>query len=196
MEDKNIEYLDNFEAHLLEDMIRVCTSFGMLDGTLLESDDINAKWKEFAPEYMADAVPNINDFPEAAIGWAGYIGLAVAKWWDEDWGRHHNAAYLSLHGERGFDDMDDHIMKDIIGYEPSSAEAGVITKTIFCCTQKAIDAIRHENIEGQTVMAFHTFARAARAMFKTGAAIELKREGYRYQKVRLEAPKTDNRFKS
>ena len=87
-------------------------------------------------------------------------------------------------------------MKDIIGYEPSSTEAGVITKTIFCCTQKAIDAIRHENIEGQTAMAFHTFARAARAMFKTGAAIELKREGYRYQKVRLEAPKTDNRFKS
>ena len=68
MEDKNIEYLDNFEAHLLEDMIRVCTSFGMLDGTLLESDDINAKWKEFAPEYMADAVPNINDFPEAQNG--------------------------------------------------------------------------------------------------------------------------------
>lgn len=84
MEDKDLRYLDSFEASLLEEMLRFCTSLGMLDGELLESEDIDAKWKEFAPEYMADAVPNINDFPEAAIGWAGYVGLAVAKWWDGD----------------------------------------------------------------------------------------------------------------
>ena len=108
MEEKDIEYLDNFEARLTEDMLRLCTSLGMLDGTLLESEDITSKWKELAPEYMADAVPNIKEFPEAAVGWAGYIGLAVAKWWDEDWGKHHNAKYSSLLGPRGFDDMDEH----------------------------------------------------------------------------------------
>ena len=153
MEEKDIEYLDNFEARLTEDMLRLCTSLGMLDGTLLESEDITSKWKELAPEYMADAVPNIKEFPEAAVGWAGYIGLAVAKWWDEDWGKQ-------------------------------------------CCSQLAIDSIRHENIETQSVLAFQAFARATRAMFRIGAAMELKREGYRFQKVRIAESGTGNRFKS
>lgn len=133
MEEKELGYLDDFEARLTDGLLRLCTSFGMLDGILLESEDINAKWKEFAPEYMADAVPNIREFPEAAIGWAGYIGLATAKWWDEDWGKHHNEKYSSLLGPRGFDDMDEHIMENILGLERGSADAGVISKTLLCC---------------------------------------------------------------
>ena len=196
MEEKDIEYLDNFEARLTEDMLRLCTSLGMLDGTLLESEDITSKWKELAPEYMADAVPNIKEFPEAAVGWAGYIGLAVAKWWDEDWGKHHNAKYSSLLGPRGFDDMDEHIMENILGYRRGSAEAGIVAKTLLCCSQLAINSIRHENIETQSVLAFQAFARATRAMFRIGAAMELKREGYRFQKVRIAESGTGNRFKS
>ena len=118
METKDIEYLDRYEASLVDELVGLCTSFGLLDGELLASDDIDGKWKEFAPEYMAEAVPNLNPFPEAAIGWAGYIGMAVAKWWDLDWGRHHSEKYEALHGPRGFDDMDDHIMQDILGYGP------------------------------------------------------------------------------
>lgn len=183
MEDKDLRYLDSFEASLLEEMLRFCTSLGMLDGELLESEDIDAKWKEFAPEYMADAVPNINDFPEAAIGWAGYVGLAVAKWWDGDWSKHRNARYGSLHGSRGFDDMDEHIVGDILGLAPGSAEAGMIGKVMFSCAQMAIGRIRHENVESQTALAFHVFARAVRAMFKIGAAIGLRRAGYKFVKI-------------
>ena len=90
MENKDIEFLDNYELSLTEELLRVCTSLGMLDGTLLSSEDIDGKWKEFAPEYMSEAVPNLDSFPEAAIGWAGYIGMAVTKWWDIDWGKHHS----------------------------------------------------------------------------------------------------------
>lgn len=185
MEDKDIQYLDNFEQSLIQDLLKTCTSLGMLDGTLLSSEDIDGKWKEFAPEYMAEAVPNLDSFPEAAIGWAGYIGMAVAKWWDQDWGRHHGEKYSTLHGPRGFDDMDDHIVQDILGYAPGSAQAGVIQKIMLACTQQAISKIRHEGIERQTALAFHIFARAARAMFRIGAAIQLRKEGYRFQKVHL-----------
>lgn len=185
MENKDMEYLDSFETSLLDELLRVCTSFGMLEGTLLSSEDIDAKWKEFAPEYMADAVPNLNSFPEAAVGWAGYVGMAVAKWWDRDWSRHHGEKYDTLLGSRGFDDMDDHIVRDILGYELGSPEAGVISKIMLVCAQQAIARIRRENIEGQTLMAFHVFARTARAMFRIGAAIQLKKDGYRFRKVKL-----------
>lgn len=186
MESKDIEYLDRYETALTDRLLKLCSSLGMLDGVLLASDDIDSKWKEFAPEYMAEAVPNLGSFPEAAIGWAGYIGMAVAKWWDMDWGRHHSEKYEALHGPRGFDDMDDHIMQDILGYKPGSPEAGAITGLLLACTQQAISGIRHENIESQSVMAFHVFARTTRAMFRIGAAVQLKKDGYKFQKVRLD----------
>ncbi len=185
MENKDIEFLDNYELSLTEELLRVCTSLGMLDGTLLSSEDIDGKWKEFAPEYMSEAVPNLDSFPEAAIGWAGYIGMAVAKWWDIDWGKHHSEKYTALHGPRGFDDMDDHIVQDILRLDTGSTEAGVISRTLLACTQHAVSRIRHEGIERQTSMAFHIFARTTRAMFRIGAAIQLKKDGYRFQKVRL-----------
>ena len=186
METKDIEYLDSYETSLTEELVRLCSSFGLLDGELLASDDIDGKWKELAPEYMAEAVPNLNSFPEAAIGWAGYIGMAVAKWWDMDWGRHHGEKYEALHGPRGFDDMDDHIMQDILVYRPGSTEAGAVTKILLACTQQAIGRIRREHIESQSVIAFHVFARTTRAMFRIGAAIQLKKDGYKFQKVRLD----------
>ena len=43
MEEKELGYLDDFEARLTDGQLRLCTSFGMLDGMLLESEDINAK---------------------------------------------------------------------------------------------------------------------------------------------------------
>ena len=49
----------------------------------------------------------------------------------------------------------------------------------------AVAQIRHEQIEPQSQMAFHIFARACRAMFRIGAAIELKRLGYKFEKVNL-----------
>lgn len=179
------EYLDSYESSLTDEMLRVCTSLGLLDGTLLASDDIDAKWKEYAPEYMGVAVKQINGYPEFTIGCAGYIGMAVARWWDTDWGRHHGEKFSALLGRRGFDDMDDHITEDILGHKAGSVEAGVISGILLSCAQIAMDRIRHEHIETETVRAFHILARTGRAMFRIGAAIELKRLGYKFQKVQV-----------
>lgn len=178
-------YLETYENNLLQEMLRVCTSLGMLDGELLNSEDIDQKWKEWAPEYIAEALPEVNAYPEFAIACAGYAGMAVAKWWDEDWGRHHGTSYESLHGPRGFDDMDEYIVQNILGYSLDSSEAKQIVNILLCCAQKAVDFIRHEQIESQTVMAFHIFARSVKVMFRIGAALELKRLGYKFHKVDL-----------
>lgn len=182
---EEIEYFDNYEQKLLEETLKMCTSFGMLDGTLLSSEDIDGKWKEFAPEYIAEALPDVNTYPEVAIAWAGYLGMAVAKHWDTDWGRHHADKYESFHGSRGFDNMDDHIMADILGYSLDSTEAQQLTNMMRCCAQTAITFIQHEQIESQTTKAFHIFARTVKVQFRIGAALILKKAGYRFQKVNL-----------
>jgi hypothetical protein len=45
--------------------------------------------------------------------------------------------------------------------------------------------IRFEQVPPQSEMAFHVFSRACRVMFRTGAAIQLKRMGYNFEKVNV-----------
>ena len=181
--EENTQYYDTYEANLQREMLKMCTSLGMLGGDLLGSEDIDSKWKEWAPEYIADALPEVNSYPDFAIACAGYAGMAVAQWWDQDWGRHHGDRYETLHGPRGFDDMDEHIVRNILGLELDSVEARQIMNILLCCAQKAATFIQHEHIEAQTVKAFHIFARTVRVMFKTGAALQLHRLGYKFHKV-------------
>ena len=183
--EENTQYYETYEANLLKEMLRMCTSLGMLDGELLKSEDIDQKWKEWAPDYIAEALPEVNSYPEFAIACAGYAGMAVAQWWDEDWGRHHGAKYETLHGQRGFDDMDEFIVQNILKLELSSVDAKQIMNILLCCAQKATTFIQHEHIEAQTVKAFHIFARTVQVMFRIGAALQLKRLGYKFQKVDL-----------
>ena len=181
--EENIQYYDTYEENLQREILKMCTSLGMLESELLASEDIDRKWKEWAPEYIAEALPEVNSYPEFAMACAGYAGMAVAHWWDQDWGRHHSARYESLHGPRGFDDMDEHIVTDILGMPLDSTEAKQLMNILLCCAQKAVTFIRHEQIEHQTVKAFHIFARTVKVMFRTGASIELKRLGYKFHKI-------------
>ena len=183
--EENAKYYETYEENLLQEMLRMCTSLGMLDGELLNSEDIDQKWKEWAPEYIAEALPEVNTYPEFAIACAGYAGMAVAQWWDEDWGCHHGTAYEALHGPRGFDDMDEFIVQNILGLTLDSVDAKQIMNILLCCAQKATTFIQHEHIEAQTIKAFHIFARTVKVMFRIGAALQLKRLGYKFHKVDL-----------
>ena len=62
--EENAKYYETYEENLLREMLRMCTSLGMLDGELLASEDIDQKWKEWAPEYIAEALPEVNSYPE------------------------------------------------------------------------------------------------------------------------------------
>lgn len=181
----NKVYLENFESRVTDELLRMCKQYGQLDGTLLATDDIDARWNDFAPEYMADAVPNIASYPTVAIAWAGYIGMGVAHLWDGDWTAHCKDDYKSFYGEQGFDDMDEHIVRDIIGFHLQSQEAAKIEEMMRRLGETALTLIRRERIEPQSPMAFHVYARVVKVMYRLGAAIELKRLGYKFEQVNL-----------
>ncbi|MBR5593279.1 MAG: hypothetical protein IKW46_04315 [Bacteroidaceae bacterium] len=181
----NKVYLENFESRITDELLRMCKQYGVLDGTLLASDDITARWDALAPEYMADAVPNIADYPTVAVAWAGYIGMAVAHQWDGDWAAHSTAGYNSYYGAQGFDDMDEHIVRDVIGFHLESREAKAIEDMMRRLGETAVTLIRRERIEPQSPMAFHVYARVVKVMFRIGAAMELKRLGYKFEQVNL-----------
>ena len=188
MEQKDTQYYEDFENNLMTKLLGQLISLQALDGTLLDSDDITARWHDLAPEYMADAVPQLNSYPAAAIAWAAYVGMAVAHRWDEDWILYSTEPYTDLLGPRGFDDMDEHIVQNILKLKLESPEATRIEEIMRGLAQTAITTIRHEQVEGQTTQAFYIFARTTRVMFRLGAAMELYRLGYRFEKVNMGAP--------
>lgn len=180
------EYLDSFETKLQEDLLRLCTSYNMLAGVLLSSEDLSTHWHEkMAPEYVADAVGQIESYPIVSVAWASYLGMAVAYAWDTDWATFSKAPYQAFYGEEGFDDMDEHIVRDLLEIPLDSEEAQELEAMIRRCGQAAISHIRHEDVEPQSPMAFHFFARAVKVMFHIGAAIQLKRLGYNFEKVSM-----------
>ncbi len=171
--------LDNFETVLEDGLVKLCRSAGLLDSGMLQSSpDIDSKWKdEYLEAYVADAVENFNSYPESTVAWPAFLGMAVAHNWDTDWERHSRDRYCDYYGLRGFDDMDEHILSDILGLD--AAAAARLSDSVSGCAVAALSLVRHEGIEAQTADGFFVLVRIYCVMFRLGSAMELKRLGYR-----------------
>ena len=177
------QFLDNFENVLRDGIVKVCRSWGLLSGDKLRSTtDITDKWRdEYLQEYMGDAVENFNSYPESTIAWPGFLGMAVANRWDDDWKTHSFDRYQDYYGSRGFDDMDEHILADILHLKEDYAAK--VSDAMSSCAVATLGLIKHEGIEAQTAQGFYVLVRAYSVMFEIGAAIELERLGYRMVKL-------------
>lgn len=174
------ERLDEFQTMLEEGLVKVCAMSG-LPIEMLSSPDIEEKWDKLVKGYVGDAVENFNDYPQAALGFASYLGMAVANQWDKDWPHYKDKSYKSYYGDRGYDNMDDHIVNDILHLNAAQIEK--LKKCMLNCTQATLDLLRHEQIEVQTEFGFYVLVRCYTAMYRIGEAIELSRLGYKKQAV-------------
>jgi hypothetical protein len=176
-------YLDNYEKILQNGLLKVCSGENLLGGEMLDCPDADEKWDGYIKDYIADAVENINEYPEAAIAWAGFLGMAVAHNWDGYWTLHRHDAYKDYYGGRGWDDMDEHILHGVLGLDLDGPEAKKISNTLQNCALAALGLIRHEGIETQTELGFFVFARTYTVLFRIGVSMELFRLGYKKELV-------------
>lgn len=179
-----LDYLDKYEENLMQHMLKLTTSMQLLNGQLLESEDIAAKWEIVAPAYVADAVKEIAAYPTVALGWSMYLGMAVAHYWDEDWTVYGNVPnlYEYVRDKRGFDYMDEVVRGDILMLK--GTDYAEMERIVQGCAQQVLDKIRFEQIEPQSPMAFHVYARSVKVLYRIGVAVELKRLGYKFEKLR------------
>ena len=84
--------------------------------------------------------------------------------------------------------MDEHILQDILGLSLEEEQSQKIEDMMRRCANTAITYIRREEVEAQSTKAFYIFARTTRVLFRIGAAMELHRLGYKFEKVNLEPP--------
>ena len=178
------EYLSQYEHRLQDSLVSLCSAYEMMGGKLLENDDIDCKFTDtLAQPYLADAVREFRAYPEAAVAWAGYLGMAVAKIWDVDWQAYQAVTYRDLQGARGFDDLDEHIVSQVLGYALDSEPARRIADMLSNCAVEALTMIRHEHIEPQSPRAYEVFARTVQVLYRIGASMELFLLGYHLERL-------------
>ena len=169
--------MEEYKDRLIDCLLKVCTSSGWLDGVLLETPDLEEAWLRYAPSFYGDAVRNFNAYPEFCLGCAGYLGMAVAALWDRDWERYKVEPYSYFLGKRGFDDMDDHIAECVL-FETRESRSAMQT-----CALQAHDFLMRQAAEPGTALAYRLFLATVEVMYRIGSAIELKRLGYKFEKV-------------
>lgn len=181
---ESIEYLNHYEARLEQDLLQMLQSNNELpSGPLPQTPDITEKWHDLAPVYCADAVKEIAQYPLVALGWAMYLGMGMAKYWDDDWATYskHPNLYEHLRDVRGFDYMDEVVRENLFGMKPDTDSFVKCEELVRSCAQMANDQIRHEQIEPSTPMAFHVFARSIKVLYRFGAAVGLRKLGYKME---------------
>ncbi len=185
MRQEDNHFLAEYEERLTQALVRQCTDAGFLEGELLAVEELEEKWDSSAAEYMAAAVPQINEFPAAAVAWAAYFGVGLATLWDGAWEKYSplDDLYTPLAAPRGFDQMDEYILEEILGYALEGPEAEKLENLFRSASTTALTMIRKESIEAQSVMAFYIFARSAKVFFRLGVAVGLRLLGYRYHKA-------------
>lgn len=181
---EQLEYLDHYEARLEQDLMQMLQSRNELPaGPLPQTPDIIEKWHDLAPSYCADAVKEIAKYPLVSLGWAMYLGMALAKYWDDDWSTYakHPNLYEHLRDKRGFDYMDEVVREELFLMKAGSEAFTKCEDLVRSCSQMAHDQIRHEQIEPSTPMAFHVFARSIKVLYRVGAAVGLRKLGYKME---------------
>ena len=193
MEEKNIYSRAIFIDNLTKQLVKICTSRQMLNNMLYDIPELSEKWKESAPQYMADAVPEIAKYPMVAIGWAIYFGIGAAVYWDGAWDKVKDCPdlYKFIRDKRGFDYMDEYVTEELVGINLKSTkqrdidDANALTSCIQECAELALTMIRKQGIEPQSPEAFYMYAAVEKLMFELGLSMQMYRMGYRYEKVTL-----------
>ena len=72
-----------FEDMVRADLHQYLLTCNEIDERLPEAFDIEELWPKIGESYITDGVREFQDYPTVSLGWTMYIGMALAKMWDE-----------------------------------------------------------------------------------------------------------------
>lgn len=188
--EKNYEYCTinmindmDFESKIEQDLHQYLTGLGVLDERMPECVDIEDKWENIANAYLPDGVREFNDYPMVSLGWIMFVGMALAKYWDEDWAKYCllDCLYENLRDARGYDYMDEYILEDVLKLDAAAQEkTGRIVQE---CAARLDNVLRHASVEPGTKAAFDMYVACLHQLYIMGAAVQLNAMGYHMVKM-------------
>ena len=148
--------MNSFEEQIKKDLHQYLLSLQEVDERMPQCPDVEEKWEKIAQAYVPDGIREFNAYPTASLGWMMYIGMALAKYWDEEW-----EIYSKI--------------EDLYAYMDSYTST---EKLVGECASRVYNALLHQRIESGTKEAFNAYVVCLHQLYLMGAYIQLKRMGY------------------
>lgn len=170
--------MENFAVTLLDDLHRYMVKRDAVDERLPECPDVEGKWPAIAEAYLPDGAREFSNYPVASLGWMMFIAMAVTKFWDQDWERYDKVEdlYLMLRDKRGFDNLDEYILDEVLDLHGDDAEQ--MQTLVGDTAERAKRALYRQDVESGTVDAFKAYVACLQCMYQLGMAVQLKAMGY------------------
>ena len=175
--------MENFAVTLLDDLHRYLVKRDAVDERLPECPDVEGKWPAIAEAYLPDGAREFSNYPVASLGWMMFIAMAVTKFWDQDWERYDKVEdlYLMLRDKRGFDNLDEYILDEVLDLHGDDAEQ--MQTLVGDTAERAKLALYRQDVEPGTVDAFKAYVACLQCMYQLGMAVQLKAMGYHMVKA-------------
>lgn len=174
-----------FEEQVQSDLWTYLGGLSLVDERMPECPDVEEKWDSLLQAYLPDGMREYRDYPLVSLGWTMFLGMAVAKCWDEDWadyGRRDNL-YASLRDVRGFDCMDEYILEDVLKLDAEAC--GRMSRVVGECAARTESLLRRSPIEPGTRQAFDAYVACLHQLYRMGMAVWLHAMGYRMRPAQL-----------
>ena len=89
-----MDRIEEFEVSLHGDLKQYLLERGEVDEHIPECPDVEERWQAIGEAYLPDGIREFQNYPTASLGWMMYIGMAIARFWDEDWNLYCHIANL------------------------------------------------------------------------------------------------------
>lgn len=178
METDTKEIVKKFEEKVREDLTTFLQNKKALDEHVPECPDVEEKWPIIGRAYLPDGAKEFEQYPVVSLGWIMFVGMAMAYYWDTDWvaNADRNNYYEALRDKDGYDNLDDTVVKTVLGYEGELADK--IIELVAECASRVYNLLSHEHVENGTEAAFGCFVAALHQLYLAGMEMELNALGY------------------
>jgi len=176
--------MEKFESSIHDDLHQYLAGIGEVDERLPECPDVTERWERIGSSYIPDGAREYGAYPVASLGWMMYIGMAVAKLWDDEWEVYSQIddLYLYMRDKRGYDAMDEYISEDVLMVRGEEDER--LSRTVSECATRVHYALMREQVEPGTREAFEAYVACLRQLYYFGMAVQLRRMGYHMERVK------------
>lgn len=174
--------MQSFENKLGGSLQKLLREQGELDERLPETPDIEDRWQPIVQSYLPDGVREFKEYPKVSLGWMMYMGMAMAKYWDDDWALYSKVddLYLFTRDKSGFDLMDEYVRGPLLGLKQADFDA--TEQLVLSCAELSLSLLGRENYEPGTEAAFRGYLACLHQLYLMGAAVQLRRMGYKMVK--------------
>lgn len=167
-----------FEEKVQKDLTSFLQHKGALDQHLPQCPDVEEKWAYIGRAYLPDGAREFKKYPIVSLGWMMFIGMAMAYYWDTDWEKNapRTDFYESLRDMDGYDNLDETVIKKVLGYEGEAADK--VIELVAECAGRVHNLLMHEHVENGTPEAFGCYVAALHQLYLAGMEMELNALGY------------------